>query len=958
MHSLPPPRHLTACVVAIGLALSAPLGVLADRGPQPLPFAQDWSDTALITTDDDWSTVPGIEGYLGQGLTSTTGADPQTLLGESTAAGDLDLLANRSNPDTLINGGVAEFDGIANPTIALNGSGTADAPYLLLSLDTTGASGITVSYTLRDLDGSPDDATQQVALQYRVGDSGAFTNVPEAYIGDATGPDEATMSTPVRVTLPADADEVPLLQVRIITTNAPGNDEWVGIDDLLVEGGGEPPLPPTFAAIHEIQGSAASSPLADQLVMTRGVVTALRSNGFFLQTPAEETDDDPSTSEGIFVFLGATASVARGDLVEIEARVTEFVPSADPHQPPLTELASPSRISVLSSGHAIPEPIALTPADMSPGGPIDALERFEGMRVAASSLTVVGPTLGSVNESAATATSNGVFYAVSSDFARPFREPGIGLLDPLPSGAPPNVPRFDTNPERLRVDSDAQLGAPILDVSSGAVVTNLIGTLDYAFRTYTLLPDPPDAAAPPGITPPFAPLPVRERAPSEFTVASANLQRFFDDQDDPSVGEPVLSNAAFQTRLEKASLLIRTHLDTPDILGVVELENLQTLEALATRVSADAVAASEPDPAYDAYLVEGNDPGGIDVGFLVKGMDNGNGQPRVAVTRVTQEGATATYVNPNTGALDTVFDRPPLVLEATVSYADGTLFPITVIVNHLRSLIGIDSEEPSGTGTGGARVRAKRQAGAEHLASFVQARQEARPDERLVLIGDFNAFELNDGYVDVIGTIAGQPADPDEVVLDSDDLVNPDLLNLVASLPQEERYTFVFDGNAQLLDHVLVNSAAAPFVRGVAVARGNADAPEVARNDPSTAFRLSDHDVVITYFGAPPTDLTEQAWLLPAGLHRDPRSRLYEGWVVVHNRSQTTFTGPLHLGLDQLTPGVTLVDATGMFGELPFVTLEASSLAPWRVLVVPVQFANPNAARIQFGPRLFRGLLP
>lgn len=298
------------------------------------------------------------------------------------------------------------------------------------------------------------------------------------------------------------------------------------------------------------------------------------------------------------------------------------------------------------------------------------------------------------------------------------------------------------------------------------------------------------------------------------------------------------------------------------------------------------------------------------------------------------------------------------MLEATVSYVDGTLFPITVIVNHLRTLIGVDSEEPSGTGTEGARVRAKRQAGAEHLASFVQARQEARPDERLVLIGDFNAFELKDGYVDVIGTIAGQPAPPDEVVLASEDLVNPDLANLVAALPQEERYTFVFDGNAQVLDHVLVNSAAAPFVRDVAVARGNADAPEVARNDASSAFRLSDHDVLAAYFGAPPTELTEQAWLLPAGIHGDPRSGLYEGWVVVQNRSRATLAGPLHLGFDQLTSGVTLVDATGMFGDLPFVTLEASSLRPWGVLILPVRFANPDTARIQFVPRLFRGLLP
>lgn len=943
---------------ALAIALSTPIAVRADQTPQSLPFAQDWSDTSLITTDDDWSSVPGIEGYLGQGLTSTTGTDPQTVLGESAAANDLDVLANRSNPDTLINGGVAELDALANPSVALQGSGTADAPYLLVSLDTTGESGITVSYTLRDLDGSADDAVQHVALQYRVGDTAAFTNVPEAYVADATTANEATLTTSVSVTLPADADDQPFLQVRIITTNAPGSDEWVGIDDLVVEGGGEPPLPPTFAAIHEIQGSGPASSLVDQLVTTRGIVTALRSNGFFLQTPPAESDGDAGTSDGVFVFLSAAPSVARGDLVEIEARVSEFVPAADPHQAPLTELVSPSRVSVLSSDHALPAPVMLTGADTNPSGPVDALERFEGMRIAIPSLSVVGAALGSVNESTATATSNGVFYGVLSDLARPFREPGIDVVDPLPSGAPANVPRFDTNPERLRVDSDAQLGTPPLDVASGTIITNLVGTLDYAFRTYTLLPDPPDVADPPAITLPPTPSPVGGRSPSEFTVASANLERFFDDQDDPRCGEPVLSSEAFHARLQKASLLIRTQLDAPDVLGVVEVENLQTLEALAAQVSRDAIAAGRPDPQYAAYLLEGNDPGCIDVGYLVKTMAVGEGRPRVAVTDVAQEGETATYINPNTGVPETVFDRPPLVLEATVNYTDGTRFPITVIINHLRSLIGIEDETPAGSGTAGARVRAKRQAGAEYLASFVQARQETRPDERLVLVGDFNAFEFNDGYVDVMGTILGQPAPAEEVVLASDDLVDPDLVNLVASLPQDERYSFVFDGNAQVLDHVIVNDAAVPFVRGVAIARGNADEPEIARNDAATPFRLSDHDVVVTYFGIPPTELTEQAWLLPAGLHRNPRSGLYEAWVVVQNQSWTTFEGPLHLAVDQLTPGVTLVDTAGTVADAPFLTLEASSLEPWHVLVVPVRFDNPNAARIQYVPRLFRGLLP
>jgi hypothetical protein len=209
----------------------------ADSTYQTLPFSQNWGSTGLITTNDNWSGVPGVEAYLGQDITPSTAVDPQTLLTTSSVINDLDVIANQTNPNTLSNGGVAEFDGIADPTIALQGSGTADAPYLILYLNTTGQTGIHVSYDLRDIDGSTDNAIQPVALQYRIGTTGNFTNVPAGFVADATtGPSLATLVTPVSVTLPAAADNQAQLQVRIITSNAASNDEWVGIDNINVTG--------------------------------------------------------------------------------------------------------------------------------------------------------------------------------------------------------------------------------------------------------------------------------------------------------------------------------------------------------------------------------------------------------------------------------------------------------------------------------------------------------------------------------------------------------------------------------------------------------------------------------------------------------------------------------------------------------------------------------------------------
>ena len=241
------------------LLLLSPQIVKADNTPQSLPFSQDWSNTGLITTDDNWSGVPGITGYRGDGLAGGTGVDPQTILGEGTLV--VDVNANQTNPNTFTTGGVAEFQ-LSNPTVALQGSGTARAPYVQFSFTTLGQSGISISYNLRDIDGSADNAVQPVALQYRVGSTGNFTNVPAGFVADATtGPSLATLVTPVSVTLPAAVDNQSIVQVRVITTDAAGSDEWVGIDDVNITSSGVTPTPtPTPTATPTPTPTATPTP--------------------------------------------------------------------------------------------------------------------------------------------------------------------------------------------------------------------------------------------------------------------------------------------------------------------------------------------------------------------------------------------------------------------------------------------------------------------------------------------------------------------------------------------------------------------------------------------------------------------------------------------------------------------------------------------------------------------------
>ena len=237
-------KKYAALLCAIALLLSGGFTLIwtpathANLVAQPIPFAQNWTNTGLITVNDDWGAVPGIIGYRGDELTGTTGTDPQTILIDGSLT-PVNVNANRNDPDTFLSGGVTEFDGIPNPTVAINGSGTADAPHIVINLSTSGTTAINVAYNLRDLDGSADNSIQPVALHYRVGNTGNYTNLPAGFVADASGgPSQATLVTPVSVPLPVAAENQPLVQLRIMTTNAVGNDEWIGIDDINITGTG------------------------------------------------------------------------------------------------------------------------------------------------------------------------------------------------------------------------------------------------------------------------------------------------------------------------------------------------------------------------------------------------------------------------------------------------------------------------------------------------------------------------------------------------------------------------------------------------------------------------------------------------------------------------------------------------------------------------------------------------
>ena len=283
---------------------------------------------------------------------------------------------------------------------------------------------------------------------------------------------------------------------------------------------------------------------------------------------------------------------------------------------------------------------------------------------------------------------------------------------------------------------------------------------------------------------------------------------------------------------------------------------MDVLSDLAARLLADG------GPAYQPFLVPGNDAAGLNVGFLYKTALVSGGVARVSNTSGTQVGAAETWIDPATGAPALLNDRPSLVLEATVNRTSTAGIPIVVIVSDLIGLEGIDSFDA--VGLDHCR-RSRRGANGwrrpESLANYVQGRQTANPGEHLLVTGSHNAFEVNDGHVHVMNVIAGTPPPDNETSVPGDgvDFVNPDLLNLVNTPPPVQRYSSVFDGTARNLDHALVSAGlvAATSARRIEHPRIAADYPETELANNATALRFSDRDPVVTYLATTALDLAD-----------------------------------------------------------------------------------------------------
>ncbi|ARV62863.1 hypothetical protein BZZ01_05410 [Nostocales cyanobacterium HT-58-2] len=585
-----------------------------------------------------------------------------------------------------------------------------------------------------------------------------------------------------------------------------------------------PPPPPPAVRIHDIQGAAHISPLNGQAVSNvPGIVTAITSNGFYLQDP--NPDNDEKTSEGIFVFTNSAPTVAVGNSVLVSGTVTEFRPggSGGTNNLTTTEITSPT-ITTVSSGNPLPSPVILgnggraiptqvisndaaggnvenagTVFDPAEDG-IDFYESLEGMRVQVNNAVAVGPTndFGEIPVLA----DNGINASVRTARGGIVIRPG------------------DFNPERIIIDDAIISNAPQLNVGdtlNGAT----IGVIDYSFGNVKLL----NTQSLPSVTSGGLQQEVTNLAPgnNQLTVATFNVENL-----DPGDGSTKFNNLASR---------IVNNLKSPDIISLEEIQdnngatNDSVVDASQTFQTLINAIAANGGPTYEFRQIspvddqDGGEPGGnIRVGFLfnpnrVQFVDRpgGTSTSSTAVNNVggaPELSASPGRVDPTNPAFNN--SRKPLAGEFI--FNGRTVF---VIGNHFNSKGGdqplFGRFQPP---TLSSETQRNQQAAV--VKDFVQSILATDPNANVVVAGDLNDFEFSNPV---------------------NNLESVGLTNLVETLSPEERYTYVFEGNSQVLDHILVSQNL----------RTNLDGFDVVHINSEFTVQDSDHDPVVARFNLAPS---------------------------------------------------------------------------------------------------------
>jgi uncharacterized protein len=559
--------------------------------------------------------------------------------------------------------------------------------------------------------------------------------------------------------------------------------------------------------IGQVQGAAHISPLNGRPVKVEGIVTARRTaggRGYWIQDPTP--DANVATSDAVFVFLNQAPAAQIGNHVRVVGTVGEFRGGGDPDNLTITQVnSSNANVTVLPSGIPAPAPTILGQGGRTPptenidddnagnvetggtfdpvGDAIDFYESLEGMMLQVNNGAVVGPTrsFGEIT-----------LLPDRGNWATGLRTPRGGIL----LGG-----YTDPNPERIIVDDEIlrdlaptprpSIAMPVMNVGD-SLTSSVVGPLDYTFSNYKI-----QATA----TPTF----VSGGLVREMTAAPTHREIVFG-----TFNVENLAGIDSQAKYDHLASLIVNNLQAPDVLGIEEVQDNDGAvdppgpagPTDSTVVDADvawtrliAAIQAEGGPTYDYRQInpvddaDGGAPGGnIRVGFLfrtdrgVRFIDRPGGSPTTETTVVGRRNHPELSASPGRiGTQSTAFIDTRKSLVAEFDVRGKKVFSI---VNHFSS----KGDDQPLFGPAQPPVRFSeiaRHGQAQLVNDFVDQILAKDKNAKVVVLGDINDFEFSETTSILEGGV---------------------LTSLMDFLPPEERYSYVFEGNSQTLDQILLSN--------------------------------------------------------------------------------------------------------------------------------------------------------
>jgi hypothetical protein len=616
-------------------------------------------------------------------------------------------------------------------------------------------------------------------------------------------------------------------------------EQWLGFaqDDFsdigLFNGeGGDPGDPDPILAcgaaatpIFAIQGADFVSPLVGQVVQVEAIVTQTLPGlrGYTIQAPLAEQDNDPATSEGVFVYVNSTdIAVTAGQRVRLLATVAEFNGHTQ-----LTNVAA--SLDCGSSELPAPTPFALPVTSLA------QLEAVEGMLVSFDQPLTVNDTftLGRFGE---LTLANGRRYTPTQVVS-----PGPEAIALAAEHALNKIVLDDAssvqNPETVPYPTGGLSAANV--VRSGDTVLNLTGTVHYGFNEYRIMPTQsvnfvhsnPRTAAP------------ELASDGNVKLASFNVLNYFNG-DGLGGGFPTARGAhsALEFERQRAKILSAMVALDAAVIGLMEIENDGYAD---TSAIADLVTGLRTVSGNNSWqYINAGGPVGTDE--IAVGLIYRADLVTPAAPLLILDSANSAVDEQGVALFDDNRNRPMLAQRFRLLDNDAEF---AVMVNHLKSKGSGCGAADGDTGDGQGNCNISRTRAAQAIGLFAA---EHFADTPAVVMGDLNAYAKEDPIMA---------------------LAQAGYINVFEALGKVPGHGYVFSGQSGALDHALLNDMALQYLADATKWNINADEPialdyNVEFKSPqqqldyyaADAYRSSDHDPVVVSFSLPavipPLDVT------------------------------------------------------------------------------------------------------